>query len=150
MAQKNRKINKKRGTRSCGYGNAQKHRGAGSRGGRGMAGSWTHKQKKMFLEGRKFGKIGFKRHASLKKNLRVINLADIDARIEAWAAEGKAEKKAGGYSLDLKTVGYDKVLGSGNLTHKIEIKAESFSEKAKERVEKSGGKALATNGLDTA
>jgi len=148
MAQKNRKIHKKLGSRSCGYGNSQKHRGAGSRGGRGKAGSWTHKQKQGFIEGIARGKTGFKRHASLVDKSVIINLSDINERIEKWVAEGKAKKTAHGYSIDLCELGYDKVLGSGNLTHKIEVKACSFSESAKSKIEKAGGKAV-SNGVDT-
>jgi len=148
MAQRNRKIHKKRGTRSCGYGNAQKHRGAGSRGGRGNAGSSKHKQVKALLEGRVFGKVGFKRHPSLLSKLKTINLSDIDRNIEKWAEDGKAKKTGTSYSVDLASLGYDKVLGSGKITHKIEIKAESFSKSAKEKIEKAGGKVLADD-VDT-
>jgi len=148
MALKNRKIQKKRGTRSCGHGNAQKHRGAGSRGGRGNAGTWTHHQKRMFITGLKRGKTGFKRHPSLVANQRVINLGDIDARIAKWAAEGKAKKTAHGYSVNMGDLGYDKVLGSGKLAHAIEITADSFSESAKKKIEKAGGK-IVGHGIDS-
>lgn len=149
MAQKNRRIHKKLGSRTAGKGGAQKHRGAGSRGGRGNAGAWTHKQRKVFLEGLPFGKTGFKRHPGLVSDAEVINLSDIDERIEKWAAEGKAKKAAGGYSVDLCELGYQKVLGAGKLTHKIEIKADSFSESAKKKIREAGGKSLSGDGVDT-
>jgi large subunit ribosomal protein L15 len=149
MAQKNRKINKKmRGSRSCGYGCAKKHRGAGSRGGRGNAGSTKHKQKLMYILGGRLGKIGFHRHPSLVVAQSIINLDDIDVHIEKWAAEGKAKKTAGGFSVDMSELGYDKVLGSGKLTHKIEIKADSFSESAKKKIAEAGGKVVG-DGIDT-
>jgi large subunit ribosomal protein L15 len=148
MAQKNRKIHSKRGTRSCGYGNAQKHRGSGSRGGRGKAGSGKHKQIKMNIAGVTFGKVGFKRHPSLVSDLNTINLSDIEERIGVWSEEGKAKKTAGGYSINLSELGYDKVLGKGALAHKIEIKAKSFSESAKKKIEEAGGKVI-TDGIDT-
>jgi len=149
MAQRNRKIHSKRGTRSCGYGNAQKHRGAGSRGGRGNAGSGKHKQIKRKQEGQVFGKVGFKRHPSLVSDVRVINLSEIDKRIEGWAQEEKAKKTAGDYSIDLSPLGYDKVLGGGKLTHKIQIKADSFSESAKRKIDEADGKVLTGDGVDT-
>ena len=150
MAQKNRKINSKRGTRSCGYGGAQKHRGSGSRGGRGKAGTLKHKQIATIKTGRRFGKMGFKRHQSLKKNLITINLSDIDRKIAYWAEEGKAKKTSAGYIVDLSALGYDKVLGSGNISQKIEITADSFSASAKEKIEKAGGKAISGDDVDTA
>ena len=145
MALKSRKINKKRGTRTCGYGGAQKHRGAGSRGGRGNAGSGKHKQKKALMEGRVFGKVGFKRHPSLRTIVKTINLIDIDKQIGKWVDEGKAKKSGSSFSVDLTELGYDKVLGKGKLTHKVDIKAGSFSASAKKKIEESGGKA---NGVD--
>lgn len=149
MAQKNRKVHSDRGGRSSGYGNAARHRGAGSRGGRGNAGSWTHHQKRVLILGLPFGKTGFKRHASLISSKRGVNLFDIDSKIERWVAEGKAKKSAAGYSVDLSELGYDKVLGGGQLTKKIEIKCDSFSESAKKKIEEKGGKVL-LNGVDTA
>lgn len=143
MARKNRKIRKRLGSRTCGYGCAKKHRGAGSRGGRGNAGSGQHKQKGYSILGKSFGKIGFHRPSALMKKIRPINLSDIDNRIEKWAQEGKAKKTAGGYSIDMGDLGYDKVLGSGKLTHKIEVKALFFSESAKEKIAAAGGKAIA-------
>ncbi len=149
MAQKNRKITKKRGTRSCGYGNAQKHRGAGSRGGRGNAGSGKHKQVKMNIAGRTFGKSGFKRYPGLSPDVRAINLSDIDEKIESWVQEGKAEKKGSSYEVDISKLGYDKVLGGGKLTRKVQIKADSFSESAKKKIEDAGGEVLTGDGVDT-
>jgi large subunit ribosomal protein L15 len=149
MAQKNRKVTSKRGSRSCGYGSAQKHRGSGSRGGRGKAGNQKHKQIATIQRGRTFGKVGFKRHSSLKKKLRTINLSDIARRLGSWVEEGKAKKTSGGYSVDLSALGYDKVLGGGNLSQKIEITADSFSASAKEKIEKAGGKAISGDDVDT-
>jgi large subunit ribosomal protein L15 len=149
MAHKNRKVHSKRGQRTSGWGGAQKHRGAGSRGGRGNAGTGKHKQIKMLIEGKRFGKVGFKRHASLKKNHITINVGVIDRNIEAWAADGTAKNNSGVYVLDVTALGYDKVLGSGKLTHKIEITSETFSKSAIEKIEGAGGSALATNDVDT-
>jgi len=143
MARKNRKIRKRLGSRTCGYGCAKKHRGGGSRGGRGNAGSGRHKQKGYSILGKSFGKIGFHRPSPLVKKIRPINLSDINHRIEGWAQEGKAKKTTGGYSIDMGDLGYDKVLGSGKLTHKIEVKASYFSESAKKKIAEAGGKVIA-------
>lgn len=143
MARKNRKIRKRLGSRTCGYGCAKKHRGSGSRGGRGNAGSGRHKQKGYSISGKSFGKTGFHRPSALVKKIRPINIGDINLRIEQWAQEGSAKKIAGGYLVDVGDLGYDKVLGSGKLTHKIEVKASYFSESAKEKITAAGGKAIA-------
>ena len=53
-----RKKNKLRGNRTHGKGNTKNHRGAGSKGGRGRAGSHKHKFSKYY---KTFGKHGFVR-----------------------------------------------------------------------------------------
>lgn len=144
MAQKDRKIGKKRGSRTCGYGNAQKHRGAGSRGGRGKAGRGKHKQIKTNIEHPGyFGKKGFKRHPSIVTNLKILNLSDIERMFDKWLKEGTIKKEKDMYTLDVTKLGFQKVLGAGKISHAIQITAESFSDSAKEKIEKAGGKALA-------
>ncbi len=151
MAHKNRKVHAHRGERTCGWGGAQKHRGAGSRGGRGNAGQKKkHHQISARISGRVFGKTGFKRPQELIKNVITINLADIDKKIELWVKEGKAKKTTGGFSVDVTSLGYEKVLGSGKLTHKIEVTADSFSKSAITKIEGAGGKAVGVDGVDTA
>ncbi|MBN2517984.1 MAG: 50S ribosomal protein L15 [Candidatus Altiarchaeota archaeon] len=143
MAQKDRKIGKKRGSRTCGYGNAKKHRGSGSRGGRGMAGSGGHKKIKMNIEHPNyFGKRGFKRNPRIIVRKSIINLSDIEKKFDGLVKDGVIKKEKDGYALDASLLGVQKVLGSGSLSHAIQITAESFSASAKEEIEKAGGKAL--------
>ncbi len=108
-----KKTKKKRG-----YSRRQglRRRGSGNRGGVGRAG-WgkraKQKKPKYITEPRK---KGFK---SVKKKLKAINLSDIKENVE------------------LK--GY-KVLGRGEIKKGLVIKASQFTQKAKEKIEKSGGK----------
>lgn len=137
MAQKDRKIQRKRGTRSCGYGNTQKHRGAGSRGGRGMAGSnkqkWSYVSK--FMPDH-FGRHGFKRPAKMLKADRTINIGDIDRMVSDGSIQATDKK----YLVDLTAMGYDKLLGSGKATHALEIKVAKSSKSAIEKIQGAGGK----------
>lgn len=141
MAQKNRRVRKKRGSRTHGYGNTQKHRGAGSSGGRGMAGSkkqgWSYVSK--FLPGY-FGHRGFKRPPSMVKRARTINLGDVDEGIEQLIKQKKAELKDSKYVLDLRALGYDKLLGSGKVKHALHITVDACSQLATKKVEEAGGK----------
>lgn len=142
MAQRNRKIQGKRGSRTCGYGNAKKHRGAGSRGGRGRAGRGKHKQIATSIEDPKYrGKRGFKRHGGVSRRARALNLSDIERRFGRWLGEGLVKGKDP-YVLDVSSMGYDKVLGGGVLDHKLQITSISFSESAKRKIEAAGGKAI--------
>jgi large subunit ribosomal protein L15 len=60
--------------------------------------------------------------------------------MEKWTTEGKAEKTKTGYSVDLKKIGYTKLLSQGEVTFKLNIKINSASAKAKEKLEAAGGK----------
>lgn len=143
MAHKDRKTRKMRGSRTHGYGNAQKHRGAGSRGGRGMAGSkkqkWMHISKNFpdYL-----GKKGFKRAKSLIVTDLTINLSKIELLLDSWVKDGKAKKEAKKYSVNLKELGYDKLLGSGKVVNALNITVDKCSEKARQKVEAASGKVL--------
>lgn len=141
MAQSARKNRKLRGSRTHGYGNAQKHRGAGSRGGRGMAGSkkqnWMQVSKNM---PGKFGRSGFKRHASIIKNSSTLNVGDLDDWAENWLSAEKARKTKDAITVDLGKLRFDKLLGSGKVTNKYALTVDSCSQKALAKIEACGGK----------
>lgn len=143
MAHGDRKITKKRGTRNCGWGNTQKHRGAGSRGGRGMAGSYKHKWSYVskYMPDH-FGRYGFKRPDKILHEDVTINVGDIEARIDSFVAEGKAQLKGNKYFIDLSALGIDKLLASGKITKPFEIKVERSSASAMEKVKKAGGSVI--------
>ena len=124
-----KKTEKKRGTRTLGRGGIKKWRGKGHRGGRGYAGSKKHRKSWILrYEKDHLGKRGF--IPKNRKVVRAINLRDLEKLV------GNAKE------IDLSELGYDKVLGSGNLTKKLVVKAKSFSKLAKEKMEKAGGKAV--------
>lgn len=144
MAHKDRKIHKKRGSRTCGWGGAQKHRGAGSRGGRGNAGSNKHK-KSWFSKYAPdhFSREGFKRPKAVTREIKAINVGRIDEHIDEWVKSGYAKKgKDKKYVLGLTDLGYDKLLGSGRVTHPLAITVGACSESAKEKVEGAGGEVV--------
>ena len=131
MVVRRRKRNTKlRGSRTQGYGSHKKHRGAGSRGGRGKAGLQKHKKSWMLInEPDHFGKRGFKVPVNAKKETLAITLKDIDILAK------KLNKK----EIDVSELGYDKVLSTGKITQPLTIKAKKFVEKAKNKIEEAGG-----------
>lgn len=145
MAHKDRKTHKMRGSRAHGYGCTQKHRGAGSRGGRGMAGSkkhkWMHVSK--YLPDY-FGKKGFKRHTGAVDD-KTINISDINSHLDNWLKEGKAKKEAKGYAINLEELGYDKLLGTGKVDNALNITVRKCSKKAQQKIEAVGGKVSLKN-----
>lgn len=141
---KRKKSTKLRGNTTHGFGSMKKNRGAGNRGGRGNAGSGKradHKRISFLKEhGNKyFGRRGFLSRGRNIKKEKTINLFEIDSKIE------KMGKKEGDiYVIDLSK--YDKILGTGKITHKAKITSNSFSKKATEKIEKAGGEAILCQG----
>ncbi len=124
-----RKVSRMRGRRTHGYGSPKKHRGKGSRGGRGMAGSEKHRRTYLLKYRPGYaGKSGFKPKTG--KKLRCVNLRDL------LRMAGPAKK------IDATAMGYDKVLGTGDVNAKIEVNACCFSASAKRKIEEAGGKAV--------
>ncbi|MBS3155437.1 uL15 family ribosomal protein [Candidatus Woesearchaeota archaeon] len=135
---------KQRGKNSHGWGGKSRHRGAGNRGGRGMAGSGkrAHHKKQSILK--TFGNEYYGRHGftSLKNKKSVvvksINLGEIEKKIHKFG------KKEGDYFvINLKEQGYDKLLGTGNVKNKLKIICNLCSANAKEKIEKAGGEIVA-------
>ena len=143
VVRKRKKILKKRGQRSPGYGSQKKHRGGGSRGGRGLAGLPKHKRMtSLKYMPDHFGKRGFERPQKVMKKLKTINLKDLDSRIEELLKEGKAKKEKGTIKVNLSELGYDKLLGTGQLKHTLIVEAKSFSKLARKKIEEVKGKAI--------
>ncbi|NYZ74450.1 uL15 family ribosomal protein [Candidatus Micrarchaeota archaeon] len=119
------------GHRSHGRGNVKNRRGSGNRGGRGMAGICKHKNSwaAKYAPGY-FGKTGFKRPVE-KKEVVVINLYEINQR----AALNQLENKAGKYHFDFD----GKVLGTGEVTVPLVIRAASWSKNVEKKLGAAGG-----------
>lgn len=141
MPHKNRKVRKKRGSRTHGYGRVGQHRGGGQRGGHGKAGrqkhKWSHTVK---YDPEYFGKHGFK--PPRRREINAINVGELDEKVSQLLSEKRAEKKEDGIYIDLHQLGYDKLLGSGQATHPLIIKVPSYSKSAEEKVKKAKGKIL--------
>jgi large subunit ribosomal protein L15 len=130
-----KKNSRMRGSKTHGWGSKKKHRGAGSRGGRGNAGMLKHKKTMLikynpdYLSGPDHK--GF-RIPGQAKDIRTITLKDIDI----------IAKKNNKAEIDVSQLGYGKVLSTGKITQALTIKAKKIVEKAKKRIEEAGGKAV--------
>ena len=134
------KRSKYRGSRTCGGGTHKNRRGAGNRGGRGRAGINAHHFVKWYKEmgGPVFGKDGFSN--SSQTTVTVIDVGIIDQIIPSLLAQGIAKNEGDVIVINTAAMGIDKVLGSGKVTKKMNISAQAFSESAKTKIEKMGGK----------
>ena len=131
----------KTGSRTRGRGH-KKGRGAGLRGGRGNAG--CHKTKRIMYErvGRVWGAHGFKRPQTVVMANNAINLKVIEESAAEWVNQGNASKKGKVVSIDLKKMGYDKLLGTGVPSQAYKITISAASAKAVEKVEAAGGEVI--------
>ncbi len=135
------KRSKYRGSRTCGGGTHKNRRGAGNRGGRGRAGINAHHFVKWYKEmgGPVFGKDGFSNSSTL--TVSVMDIGIIDQIVPSLLAQGIAKNEGDAIVLNIAEIGIEKVLGSGRVTKKLNISAPAFSESAKIKIEKMGGKA---------
>ena len=131
----------KTGSRTRGRGH-KKGRGAGLRGGRGNAG--CHKTKRIMYErvGRVWGAHGFKRPQTVVMANNAINLKIVEESAAEWVDQGNASKKGKVVSIDLKKMGYDKLLGTGVPSQAYKITISAASAKAVEKVEAAGGEVI--------
>jgi len=141
MINKRKKLVRYRGSHTHGGGSKKKRRGSGHRGGFGLAGSGKradHKKLMVFkIYGKDyFGKHGFKRHS--RKLIRILNLEDLEKNFNYYLEKNLIQKDKDMYVVNLVKLGYNKLLGSGNIKHKYKIIGDA-SEKAKLKVEQVGG-----------
>jgi large subunit ribosomal protein L15 len=142
LPHKKRKVRKQRGSRTHGYGQIGQHRSGGGRGGHGKAGFDKHKwtyvlkydptywEKTGFVPGKPSGKSN------------IINVGELDDLVAKLESEKKLEKKEKKIFLDLEDLGYDKLLGTGEISKPVLVKVASYSEAASKKLEDAGGQIL--------
>lgn len=139
-ATRKRKNKKMRGTNSHGYGAKKKHRGAGSRGGRGMAGTGKRADvKKPSINPKTyFGKTGF---TSKTPGERIIpiTIATVIDKLYTWTKDGKVQEKNGMFQVNLTELGYNKLLAKGKVTKRLNINVSYATAGSIVRVKAAGG-----------
>jgi len=141
MATRNRKTRKLRGSRTCGWGQVAQHRASGHKGGLGKSGMLKHHFSTMLKEfPDHFGHDStHPPHPNIiKKWTSVRELDDI------FANSGKDEQ--GKKIIDLVGLGYDKLLGGGQVKNAYTVKIKQFTKSAQEKVKQAGGEVLNPNG----
>jgi large subunit ribosomal protein L15 len=137
MPHKKRKTRKMRGSRTHGYGRVGQHRDAGSRGHRKVG---RHKHLWSYVVAREpdyFGKHGFTSPRSLRLKENIINVSKLDelSRLSTGKEEGKKY-------VNLTSLGYTKLLGTGKVTKPLTVTVSSCSKIAEEKIKKAGGQVL--------
>lgn len=143
VVRKRRKVRTRRGKRTYGRGCSKRGRGSGERGGTGLSGG--HKQKWPYvlkhMPGH-FGKHGFTRPLAVQREVKAINVGDLDERLDELLQLGIAKQEGKKFVIDVGKLGFDKVLGGGRVTHPLDVMAKEFVESAKRKLEEAGGKAI--------
>ncbi len=135
MATRKRKVRRLRGSRTHGWGQVGQHRGAGHKGGRGKAGLGKHHWTITVLLENKNVPKGFT--PPNRKIVRSINVNRLD---DIFLKYGKEEN--GKKIIDLKSLGYDKLLGSGSVKGAYSIIIDAISNRAKSKVYDAGGEVI--------
>lgn len=123
---KRKKNSRQRGSMTHGWGAKKKHRGAGNRGGRGMAGSGKRADQRkpsLMKDKHYFGKHGFVNKQ--RKEARCINIEEL--------------QRFGTDTINLTELGFDKLLSKGKATRKYSVTVSNATAKAKEKIKKAGG-----------
>ena len=131
-----RKVRRMRGSRTHGYGQIGQHRHSGKQGGHGNAGLHKHKWSWLNLhDPDHFRRDPFK-PPSFHKVEKWANVGDLGS------FAGDADK-SGAVAIDLASKGVEKLLGGGTVTRAFNVKVSSYTERAKQKLEKAGGRILA-------
>lgn len=138
MATRSRKTRKRRGGRTHGWGQIGQHRASGHKGGLGKAGMLKHHFSRMLkTDPYHFGHDStHPPHPNIvKKWISVRELDDLFAKVGRLEGEKKI--------IDLKQIGYDKLLGGGEVKNGYTVKIDRFSASAEEKIKKAGGEVIA-------
>ena len=129
------KDRKRRG-RGPGSGNGKTagkgHKGQNARSGGGVRPGFEGGQLPLY---RRLSKRGFNNY-NFRTVYATVNVSDLDIFDEGTVVTIELLKEAGLVTKELDGV---KVLGNGNLTKKLTVKANKFSDSAKEKIETVGG-----------
>jgi large subunit ribosomal protein L15 len=117
--------------RTHGYGQIGQHRHSGKQGGHGNAGLHKHKWSWLILnDPDHFGRDPFRPPSYYAHPSTWLNIGDLDGLSK------------GNKTLDLTSMGVEKLLGSGEVGGAYEVKVAAFTKKAQAKIEAAGGKIL--------
>ena len=141
MATRLRKVRKHRGSRNHGWGQVGQHRASGHKGGLGQTGLMKHHFSTMLKEyPDHYGHDStHPPHPNITK--KWTSVRDLD-HLFTNSGTKEGEKNI----LDLDKLGYDKLLGGGQVKNAYTVKIKQSTATAQEKVKQAGGEVLANNG----
>jgi large subunit ribosomal protein L15 len=143
LPHKDRKVRKKRGSRTHGYGQIGQHRSGGGRGGHGKAGFDKHKWTYVLrYDPTYWEKVGFVPARTHGRKANTINVGELDDLVAKLESEKRLETREKKIFLNLEDLGYAKLLGMGEISKAMLVKVASYSETASKKLEEAGGQIL--------
>ena len=131
-----KKSSRHRGSFTHGHGEKKKRRGAGHRGGRGNAGSGKRgdaKKPSYWKTDKHKGKMGFTNPAATKE--KAITISQLNVFVANALQKGTLKQNESGYKIDLKALGFQKLLGTGSPQYVFTITVHKASEKAVAKIQ---------------
>ena len=141
---KRSKNERQRGHKTHGWGSKKKHRGKGHQGGAGMAGTGKRadsKKPSIWKDIYYFGKYGFVSKTP-KVKIKPINISFIEQHLNKFISGNLIKKENDVYSVELKNLGFNKLLGDGRVSAKFKITTPYASKTAVEKVKEAGGEVI--------
>ncbi len=134
VVRRKKKTGKLIGQRYHGGGDTKNRIGAGTRGGRGKAGSPKHKFSKYYVD------FGVKIKLKPKEKGDTVNLSELEKYLNKKLEKKLIEKKEDVFVVDGKKCRLHKILGRGNTKIKIDAVNVKATQDAKTKIESVGGK----------
>src|SRR3989338_2117844 len=141
---KRKKNLRQRGHKTHGWGAKKKHRGKGHQGGAGMAGTGKRadsKKPSIWKDEHYFGKFGFVSKTP-KAKINPVNIGYIEQHIDKFISNGSIKKENDTYIVELEKLGFNKILGEGQVSMKFKVKSPYASKTAIEKVKEAGGEVV--------
>ena len=140
---KRKKSGRYRGSTTHGCGAMKKRRGSGNKGGAGNAGSGKRADSKKpsnWKDIHYFGKYGFTSKST--RNIVAANIGYIEEHLPRLVSEKMISRESDTYHVDMKKLGFNKLLGSGEVKNKYRIDVEHASKSAIDKVKSGGGEVI--------
>ncbi len=117
------------------------------RGGFGRAGRYRHKRSRLIRTGEFShmhyeGKKGFTSIADMHPAREILNLWQLSQIIDKLVSEKKAQQVGEKVVVDLKSLGFNKLLGSGSISRAVKVRVDKCSEGALKKIREAGGEAI--------
>ncbi len=116
-------------------------------GGSGKSGRYRHKRSSLIRSGEFAhmhykGKKGFTAVAPAKDQGGTMNLIQLSVLVDRLTSDKKAQMAGDKVVVDLKELGFRKLLGGGSISRPVQVKVDECSDAAAKKLKEAGGELL--------